>query len=246
MLGGDRHFARRGAARRPGRPAASERTIGDPPPAELRRGSHSAGLLGRVGRTRPWPRGDSVPGSRSSSRASASARREGAAVGYNRVFGYYLEAGRPTLAQPTDYYQRRSRARADNRRTPGAPGLRAQADADERRTLRHAELQEYESQVRAPQEHRSPRARRSSTSCWTRSRRRPPRSGRRATRDRRPRRARCPSPRLQPNTATSGPRSSKEHAGDRRRAPPGGRAALGGAIRAERHVPRENAASSRS
>src|SRR6185312_10325473 len=33
---------------------------------------------------------------------------KGARVGYNRVFGYYLEVSTAQCAQPTDYYQRQA------------------------------------------------------------------------------------------------------------------------------------------
>ncbi|MFN8634676.1 MAG: DNA mismatch repair protein MutS [Chloroflexota bacterium] len=86
--------------------ARIERTVEDPPPASfgegvIRRGCNpeldEVRLL--AGDTRAW-----IADLERSERERTGLRA--LKVGYNRVFGYYLELSRAALAQPTDYYQR--------------------------------------------------------------------------------------------------------------------------------------------
>ena len=61
----------------------------------------------------------------------------GARVGYNKIFGYYLEVSLAQCAQPTDYYQRQASGAEHHRRPPGSPRLDSQTDSGECRALRH-------------------------------------------------------------------------------------------------------------
>ena len=83
-----------------------ERTIEDPPPAAFGEGVISSGCSTELdevrllaGDTRAW-----IANLEKSERERTGLR--GLKVGYNRVFGYYLELSRAVLAQATDYYQR--------------------------------------------------------------------------------------------------------------------------------------------
>jgi DNA mismatch repair protein MutS len=83
-----------------------ERTIEDPPPAQfgegiIRKGCHPEldEVRAMVGDTRAW-----IADLERSERERTGVRA--LKVGYNRVFGYYLEISRAAVAQPTDYYQR--------------------------------------------------------------------------------------------------------------------------------------------
>jgi DNA mismatch repair protein MutS len=81
-------------------------TIADEPPAVLSAGTIRAGvsseldeLRALVGDTRSWIA--TLEGQERERSGVKSLK-----VGYNRVFGYYLEVSQAVLAQPTDYYQR--------------------------------------------------------------------------------------------------------------------------------------------
>jgi len=83
-----------------------ERTIEDPPPASFGEGIIRQGCSSELdevrllaGDTRAW-----IADLERSERERTGLR--GLKVGYNRVFGYYLELSRAVLAQATDYYQR--------------------------------------------------------------------------------------------------------------------------------------------
>jgi DNA mismatch repair protein MutS len=83
-----------------------ERTVEDPPPASFGEGIIRPGCSEELdgvrllaGDTRAW-----IADLERSERERTGLR--GLKVGYNRVFGYYLELSRSALAQPTDYYQR--------------------------------------------------------------------------------------------------------------------------------------------
>jgi DNA mismatch repair protein MutS len=83
-----------------------ERTVEDPPPATFGEGVIRHGCSAELdevrllaGDTRAW-----IADLERSERERTGLR--GLKVGYNRVFGYYLELSRSALAQPTDYYQR--------------------------------------------------------------------------------------------------------------------------------------------
>jgi DNA mismatch repair protein MutS len=83
-----------------------ERTIEDPPPATFGEGIIRPGCSAELdevrslaGDTRAW-----IADLERSERERTGLR--GLKVGYNRVFGYYLEISRAAVAQPTDYYQR--------------------------------------------------------------------------------------------------------------------------------------------
>jgi len=83
-----------------------ERTIEDPPPAAFGEGVIRQGCSTELdevrllaGDTRAW-----IANLEKSERERTGLR--GLKVGYNRVFGYYLELSRAVLAQATDYYQR--------------------------------------------------------------------------------------------------------------------------------------------
>jgi DNA mismatch repair protein MutS len=83
-----------------------EQTIDDPPPASLGEGVIRKGCSSELdevrllaGDTRAW-----IADLERSERERTGLR--GLKVGHNRVFGYYLELSRATLAQATDYYQR--------------------------------------------------------------------------------------------------------------------------------------------
>jgi DNA mismatch repair protein MutS len=83
-----------------------ERTIEDPPPASFGEGIIRHGCSAELdevrllaGDTRAW-----IADLERSERERTGLR--GLKVGYNRIFGYYLELSRTALAQPTDYYQR--------------------------------------------------------------------------------------------------------------------------------------------
>ncbi|MGE3271397.1 MAG: DNA mismatch repair protein MutS [Chloroflexota bacterium] len=86
--------------------ARIERTIEDPPAAQFGEGVIRAGCSAELdevrvlaGDTRVW-----IADLERAERERTGLR--GLKVGYNRVFGYYLEVSRAALAQPTDYYQR--------------------------------------------------------------------------------------------------------------------------------------------
>jgi DNA mismatch repair protein MutS len=81
-------------------------TIASDPPAVLSAGTIRAGVSSEldelrtlVGDTRSWIA--TLEGQERERSGVKSLR-----VGYNRVFGYYLEVSQAVLAQPTDYYQR--------------------------------------------------------------------------------------------------------------------------------------------
>jgi DNA mismatch repair protein MutS len=83
-----------------------ERTMADPPPAAFGEGMIRPGVSAELdevrslaGDTRAW-----IADLERSERERTGVR--GLKVGYNRVFGYYLELSRAALAQATDYYQR--------------------------------------------------------------------------------------------------------------------------------------------
>jgi DNA mismatch repair protein MutS len=83
-----------------------EQTIEDPPPAQFGEGIIRKGCSAELdevrllaGDTREW-----IANLEKTERERTGLR--GLKVGYNRVFGYYLELSRAALAQPTDYYQR--------------------------------------------------------------------------------------------------------------------------------------------
>jgi DNA mismatch repair protein MutS len=85
-----------------------EQTIEDPPPATFGEGVIRRGCAAELdevrllaGDTRAW-----IADLERSERERTGIRT--IKVGYNRVFGYYLEISRSALAQPTDYYQRES------------------------------------------------------------------------------------------------------------------------------------------
>jgi DNA mismatch repair protein MutS len=85
-----------------------EQTVEDPPPPNFGEGVIRPGLSAELdevrllaGDTRTW-----IANLERSERERTGLR--GLKVGYNRVFGYYLEISRTALAQPTDYYQRES------------------------------------------------------------------------------------------------------------------------------------------
>jgi DNA mismatch repair protein MutS len=125
-----------------------ERTIEDPPPASfgegiVRKGCHPEldEVRALAGDTRAWI-ADLERGERE--RTGVRALK----VGYNRVFGYYLEISRAALAQATDYYQREA---------TGAPTIGEHLERLEyvrKQTMTGAErfvtpkLQEYELRAR--------------------------------------------------------------------------------------------------
>ena len=83
-----------------------EATLEDDPPAAVGEGVIKAGVSAELdelralsGDARRW-----LAEFERSERERTGAR--GLKIGYNRVFGYYLEVSTATLAQPTDYYQR--------------------------------------------------------------------------------------------------------------------------------------------
>jgi DNA mismatch repair protein MutS len=83
-----------------------ELTIEDPPPAAFGEGVVRPGCSAELdevrslaGDTKAW-----IADLERSERERTGLR--GLKVGYNRVFGYYLEVSRAALVQPTDYYQR--------------------------------------------------------------------------------------------------------------------------------------------
>ena len=83
-----------------------ERTVEDPPSASFGEGVIRQGCSSELdevrllaGDTRAW-----IANLETSERERTGLR--GLKVGYNRIFGYYLELSRAALAQPTDYYQR--------------------------------------------------------------------------------------------------------------------------------------------
>jgi DNA mismatch repair protein MutS len=86
--------------------ASIEETLADPPPAQFGEGIIRPGrspeldeIRALAGDTRAW-----IADLERSERERTGLRN--LKVGYNRVFGYYLEVSRAALAQPTDYYQR--------------------------------------------------------------------------------------------------------------------------------------------
>ncbi len=124
----------------------------DPPPATFGEGVIRAGCSGALDQLRSLS-GDARGWIAELERTERERTGVGGLrVGYNRVFGYYLEASKQTLARPTDYYQREATATA-------TIGDHLQALGYSRRqTLTSVErfvmprLQDYELRVRSAQE----------------------------------------------------------------------------------------------
>jgi len=129
-----------------------EETVESPPATSFGDGVVRAGCSAELdetrelaGNTRSW-----IANLERSERERAGLR--GLRVGYNRVFGYYLELSKAALAQPTDYYQReRSGAPTVGEHLERLGYLRRQTLTNAERFVT-AELQEYEIRVRNAQE----------------------------------------------------------------------------------------------
>jgi DNA mismatch repair protein MutS len=129
-----------------------EQTVASPPPASLGDGVVRPGcsaeldeLRDLAGNTRAW-----IANLERGERQRTGVR--GLRVGYNRVFGYYLEVSKAGLGQPTDYYQRERTGAATIAAHLDQLGyLRRQTLAGAERFVT-AELQEYELRVRNAQE----------------------------------------------------------------------------------------------
>jgi DNA mismatch repair protein MutS len=129
-----------------------EETIEDPPPAGfgegiIRRGRSSEldELRALAGDTRAW-----IADLERSERERTGLK--GLKVGYNRVFGYYLEISRASLAQPADYYQREATGAATLAEHIERLGyVRKQTMTAVERFVT-PQLQEYELRVRNAQE----------------------------------------------------------------------------------------------
>ncbi|MBA2450203.1 MAG: DNA mismatch repair protein MutS, partial [Chloroflexi bacterium] len=129
-----------------------ERTLEDPPALTFGEGVVRAGWSSELDETRVLA-GDArawIAAFERSERERVGLR--GIRVGYNRVFGYYLELSRAALAQPTDYYQReRSGATTVAEHVEQLGYLRRQTLANAERFVT-TELQEYETRVRNAQQ----------------------------------------------------------------------------------------------
>jgi len=129
-----------------------ERTIEDPPPAVLGEGVIRGGcqpeldeIRAMAGDTRSW-----IANLERTERERTGVR--GLRVGYNRVFGYYLEVSKGPLTQPTDYYQReRSGGQTVAEHLERLGYLRRQTVSNGERFI-IPQLQEYEIRVRNAQE----------------------------------------------------------------------------------------------
>jgi DNA mismatch repair protein MutS len=127
-------------------------TVADPPAANMGEGVIRAGLSPEldetrslVGDTREW-----IANLETSERQRTGCR--GLRVGYNRIFGYYLEVTKAQLAQPTDYYQReRTGAATVAEHLEKLGFVRRQTVANGERFVT-TQLQEYEIRVRNAQE----------------------------------------------------------------------------------------------
>ncbi|MCC6177859.1 MAG: DNA mismatch repair protein MutS [Chloroflexi bacterium] len=130
----------------------AERTVEDPPPAQFGEGIVRTGRCQELdevrtlaGDTRAW-----IARLERSERERTGVKH--LKVGYNRVFGYYLELSRAALSQPTDYYQREATGAASVAEHVERLGyVRKQTLATVERFVT-AELQEYELRVRTAQE----------------------------------------------------------------------------------------------
>jgi DNA mismatch repair protein MutS len=129
-----------------------DQTIEDPPPASFGEGVIRRGcsveldeLRALAGDTRAW-----IADLERSERERTGLK--GLKVGYNRVFGYYLEISRAALAQPADYYQREATGATTLAEHVERLGyVRKQTMTGVERFVT-AQLQEYELRVRNAQE----------------------------------------------------------------------------------------------
>ncbi|MFN8522050.1 MAG: DNA mismatch repair protein MutS [Chloroflexota bacterium] len=128
--------------------AEIERTVADPPAAAMGEGVIRDGRLSELdetraiaGDTRTW-----IANLERTERERTGVR--GLRVGYNRVFGYYLEITKSQLSQPTDYYQReRSSTGTVSDHLEKLGYVRRQTVANGERFIT-TQLQEYEIRVR--------------------------------------------------------------------------------------------------